>query len=296
MVTGATVQKRQDLMSFIERILAHEPAVQAVVGIGSIASGLARPDSDIDAVLFLDPLDLYVVPAESRWCPADGSYHSIFSDDPRMADSLQLDFHRYDLNQWADPSFTWPEERCAELRDGWIAFDRSDNVAKLIENRTAYTDATRLERLDEAIIWLDQHLSGQGPQKRWDSLGLIIANDRLQAAYEYLVQGLFAYNRQWRPWRNREMSSLLELPWLPDGFADRIMEASNTSSNHYAAYSTRVDSLISLSEDLTTRLIIAGDYGDDVVSEAFVRRAEEPGRAWNMDEWNRKHAERSRES
>ena len=65
-------------MAFIERELVPEPAVQAVIGIGSIASGLARPDSDIDTIIFLDPFDWYILPAEFKWRPADGSFHSIF--------------------------------------------------------------------------------------------------------------------------------------------------------------------------------------------------------------------------
>jgi hypothetical protein len=38
MATPATAQKRAELLLFIERALAHEPAVRAVVGIGSLAS------------------------------------------------------------------------------------------------------------------------------------------------------------------------------------------------------------------------------------------------------------------
>ncbi len=292
MATEATAQKRQDLRTFIELEVANEPSVQAVIGIGSIANGLARPDSDIDAILFLDPLDLYAVPAEFKWCPSDGSFHSIFSQELRSMESMQFDFHRFDLTQWSNPSFEWPEERRAELCGGWLAFDRSEKVTELIETRTAYSDSTRTVKLDEAITWLDQHLSGDGPRVRWDSLGPVIANDRLQAAYDYLVQGLFAYNYRWRPWRNREASSLLALPWLPEGFTDRAWGASNSSSNNHDAYSARVDSLRSPFHDLTTRLVADGEYGDNVISEAFVRGAEEPGRGWNMDEWNRKHTER----
>ena len=139
---------------------------------------------------------------------------------------------------------------------------------------------------------LDQHLADDKPQSRWDSLGPVIAQDRLQAAYEYLVQALFAYNRRWRPWRNREMSSLLALPWLPVGFANRVLGASSTLSLDYAGYLSRVDSLCGLFQDLTNRLVTDGEYGDDVIGEAFTRSYNEPGRAWNMDEWNRKHAER----
>ena len=279
-------------MVFIERELVPEPAVQAVIGIGSIASGLARPDSDIDAIIFLDPFDWYIVPAEFKWCPSDNSFHSIFNQVSGLKECMQFDFARFDLTQWADSSFEWPEERCAELHEGWLAFDRSGQVAELIETRTTYADAIRITKLDEAITWLDQHLSDDRPQSRWDSLGSVKAHDRLQAAYEYLVQALFAYNRRWRPWRNREMSSLLALPWLPEGFANRVLGAVSTSSLDYAGYLTRVDSLRGLFQDLTNHLVTDGEYGDDVISEAFIRSHNEPGRAWNMDEWNRKHAER----
>jgi len=150
-------------------------------------------------------------------------------------------------------------------------------------------------QLDEAITELDQLLSEDRPQSRWDSLGPVIAHDRLQAAYEYLVQALFAYNRCWRPCRSREMSSLLALPWLPEDFANRVLGASSTSSHDYAGYLSRVDCLRGLLQDLTNRLVSNGEYGEDVIGEAFIRSHEEPGRAWNMDEWNRKHEERHRQ-
>jgi len=106
------------------------------------------------------------------------------------------------------------------------------------------------------------------------------------------VQVLFAYNRRWRPWRDREMSSLLTLPWLPEGFGDRILGASCVWSLDYAGYLARTESLRSLFEDIIGHLMSEGEYGNDVVGEAFVRSHEEPGRAWNMDEWNKKHAQR----
>lgn len=279
-------------MVFIERELEPEPAVQAVVGIGSIASGLARQDSDIDAIVFLDPFNWYIIPAEFKWCPADNTFHSIFNQAFVEEKWMQFDFARLDLAQWADASFEWPEERCAESHEGWLAFDRSGKVAELIETRTTYTDAIRTAKLDEAITWLDQHLSDDGPQVRWDSLGPVIAYDRLQAAYEYLVQALFAYNRCWRPWRNREMSSLLALSWLPENFATRVPAALGISSLDYIGYMSRVNCLQGLFLDITNRLVSDGEYGEDVISEAFIRSHDEPGRAWNMEEWNRKHAER----
>jgi hypothetical protein len=288
MTTSATLQKRQELLDFIELELRPEPAVQGVIGVGSIANGLARPDSDIDAIVFLDPFDPYLTPAEFVWCPAERSFHSIFSD----AVGIQFDFQRFDLKQWADPAFAWPEGYCAELRAGWLAFDRGGRVAELIAARTTYSDALRIARLDEAITYLDQHLADDGPQARWDSLGFLAAHDRLHAAYNYLVQALFAYNRCWRPWRNREMPALLALPWLPQDFVHRVGGAWGISSQDYPAYWSRVEVLRALFQELTTRLVQDGLYGENLTGEAFIRGHAEPGRAWNMDEWNVRHAER----
>lgn len=288
-ITQATVQKRKALRAFVESVLIPDTAVQAVIGIGSIATGLARSDSDIDAIVFLDPFDWYIVPAEFKWCPSDGTFHSIFSEEIGQEESVQFDFLRFDLAQWADPSYPWPEARCAELCEGWPVFDRGGQVAELIAAHTEYTDEIRTAKLDEAITWLDQHLSGNGPHSRWHSLGPVIAHDRLQAAYDYLVQGLFAYNRRWRPWRNREMSCLLALPWLPESFAEQVLDALNAPAPDYTGYLTRVGTLQALFQEMVIRLVDDGEYGEDAIGEAFIRSHDEPGRAWNMNEWNAKH-------
>jgi predicted nucleotidyltransferase len=292
MTTQATFQKRQVLMNFIELELAPESAVQAVIGVGSIASGLARVDSDIDAVVFLDPFDAYLVPAEFVWRPSDRTFHSIDIHEPELGKKIQFDFHRLDLNQWMDPSFQWPEGGCSELSTGWLAFDRTGVAADLIAKRTTYTDAVRISRLDEAITGLDQLLSYDAPQATWEGLGPLIAHDRLHAAYDCLVQALFAYNCRWRHWRNREMSAILALPWLPEDFSNRALTALGIGSPDDAGYMNRVGVLTGLFQDLTQHLVADGLYGDDFTSEAFIRGHDEPGRAWNMDDWNQKHADR----
>lgn len=290
-MTPATQEKRAQFLRFIESVLRPETAVQAAVGIGSIATGRMRPDSDIDIILFLDPYDLYIVPAEAIWREADDSFHSIFSEDEAIQQGLQLDFMRVDWQQWRNPDFAWPEERLSELVNGWIAYDRHGEVTRQIQQRSAYPDDLRQARLDEAITWLDQHLGWGSPQVNWEALGPAIAHDRLQAAYHYLVDGLFAYNRRWRIWRNRQMSGLLQLPWLPEGFSDDILLLSNAPSLDHAGYRARVDKLAFYFEAFQQQLIADGDY-EKPVDEAFIRSSEEPGRAWNMAEWNAKRQER----
>ncbi|MCA9960055.1 MAG: nucleotidyltransferase domain-containing protein [Anaerolineales bacterium] len=283
-----TEQKREQFLAFVQQVLAGDTAVKGVIAIGSMATGHMRPDSDIDAIIFLDPFDYFVVPAEAIWDAQTDTFHSIFTDDPQLQQQgLQLDIARLDWQQWSNPNFVWPEGRCAELSTGWIAYDPDGTVAQLIAARTAYPDELRLQRLDESITWLDQHLSDDTPEIHWQNLGPIIAHDRLQAAYDYLVAALFAYNRHWRIWRNREMQYLLKLPWLPDQFAERVLVAANAPHLDHEGYKQRVEMLRSLFADLLQQLIANGDYSHAAIDQAFIRMHDEPGRAWNMDEWRK---------
>lgn len=289
MISKATARKRRDLETFVARVLANEPAVQAVIGIGSIASGLARPDSDVDAVLFLDPYDLYIAPAEAIWRPSDGSFRSIFSVEPERDEDVQLDLHRLDLAVWGDPAYPWPEGLRAELAQGWWVYCRSEAVRAAISAHTAYPDGLRQSRLDEALVRLDGHLANGAPQRRWESLGPLIAHDYLLSAYDHLVSALFAYHRRWRPWRDREMAALLALPWLPEGLVERVTTVLCPPSAGQEAFLSRSEALQTLFASLLARLVSDGLYGDDPVSEAFIRRHDEPGRAWNMEAWQRAH-------
>lgn len=290
MSTTITQQKRAQLRTFIERKLEPASCVCGVIGIGSIATGAMRANSDIDAIVLMQPLDLYVAPAEAIWMPEDDSFHSIFSQDAIVQEQgIQLDLVRADMTAWSNPNYALEEGRLAELAEGWIAFDRAGKVARMVYARTAYPDELRMKRLDEAVITLDGHLKWDEPAEVWQSLGPARAHDRLNAAYFYLVQALFAHNRRWRGWRNREMSYLLKLPWLPHNFETRVLTAQNAPSLDFAGYAARFETLRALLDELLARLTTTGDYGDEPIDEAFVRSHDEPGRAWNMQEWMQRH-------
>lgn len=139
----------------------------------------------------------------------------------------------------------------------------------------------------------DQHLNEGAPERNWETLGPLIAFDRLNAACDNLVSALFAYNRRWRFWREREMSYLLRLPWLPDDFERRALIALNAPSLDRDGFMMRVIVLREIFNELLARLQADGFYGDDPIGEAFVRsHKDEPGRAWNMAEWNERRAGR----
>jgi hypothetical protein len=285
-MTPATIEKRHALQAFIERVVQPIQPVVGLVGIGSIAMGTARPDSDIDLVALLDPFDRYALPAEAIWRPEDGSFHSIF----REIEGLQIDIARMDCS----PGNITPilEGRRAELHHGWLAFDRDGRAATIIAEWIRYDDTLRISRLDEAFTWLDQHLGEDTPAIRWQTLGPLIAHDRLNAAYTYLVQALFALNRSWQPWRNREIEALLRLPLLPAHLSERLLAAACPPNIERTGYDQRVQVLRELMAE-TIVLAQAEDlYFNDPLDEAFIRSHEEPGRAWNLAEWNSLHQQR----
>jgi hypothetical protein len=299
--TAATVRKRQQLSDFIDQYLKPEPAIRAVVGVGSIAFGTMRPDSDIDAVILMDPVDHYIVPSEFKWVPASNTFHSIFSNDPAVQETaIQFDFHHHDLIEWSDPSLVWPEGQCAAFVNSWLAYDRDGSVAQLIAERTAYTGSIRTRHLDHALLDLQgsemirpADATTPGDLARlWDHLGPAVAFDRALAGYDALVRGLFAYNRRWRPWRTREMTYLLTLPWLPPDFATRVLPALNAPSLGLAGYCQRFSALRGLCDDLLAQLAGETAYGADPLSQAFARTHNQPGYAHNMEEWNAEHAKR----
>lgn len=286
---GHTGHKRQQLLHYATTHLVPHQSVSAVVVVGSVAAGLARADSDIDAIIFMDPLDLHVAPAEAIWRPADDTYHSIFSDDPDLVDGIQLDFTRLDLTTWREPKHHWPEHTRAALADGWVAFDRTGEVSALLVERTSMSEQQRRQILDEVLV-AAAGLLRPDPVSAWTILGPAETFDRLQTAYEELVRGLFAYNRKWRPWRGRALRSLTRLTYLPQAVADDLEGAVRTAGDDSTAYEARSRLLGLALDQLIDQLHRHDDYGPDAVSEAFRRLHDEPGRAWNVDEWSSNRA------
>jgi hypothetical protein len=281
-------RKRRELSRFIQQEVINKPSVQGVVAVGSVAAGTARADSDIDAVVFLEPFDLYAIPAEFKWQPDQGAFHGIFV---AVENGIQFDFKRLDLMKWSMQTHIWPEPMCAELNEGWLAFDRNNKIYPLVTERTHFTDELRQSRLDEAFVQLDQLLNPSKAERTWETLGSSVAHDRLHSAYHYLVQAIFAHNRRWRPWRSRELPYLLKLPWIPEGLEEQILLATNALSVTQDGYQHRLTLLRHFFDELVAKCQRDELYGLNAGSEAFIRIHDEPGRDWNMDEWNMAHKE-----
>lgn len=176
-----------------------------------------------------------------------------------------------------------------ELLNGWIAYDPIEQIEGLIKRKTAYTEAVRQSRLDDAIVRLDLLLGESTIGEVWRRYDPATAHDRLNDAYEYLVSGIFAYNRAWRPWRSREQSYLTSLKWTPKTWLENMGRIVVSSTNNRAGYEERARLLRASHEELMQACQTEGLYADKPVDEAFVRNHAEPGRDWNIAEWVERH-------
>lgn len=158
--------------------------------------------------------------------------------------------------------------------------------------RASMSDDQRLAILDEVIGQALSTIPDDEVEDHWTSLGAAEALDRLQAGYQELSRGLFAYHRKWWPWRNRELRGLVHLDWVPQSFHDTPAALVAAAGHDFDAYRRRATVLRSALNEFLEMLRSEGLYGDDPGTESFVRLHNEPGRAWNMDDWNAEHAKR----
>jgi hypothetical protein len=88
------------------------------------------------------------------------------------------------------------------------------------------------------------------------------------------------------------MTHVLRLPWLPPDFATRVLHALNGPSLDVEGYCRRFYARGELGDDLLAQLANEPAYGSDPHRQAFMRYADKPGYAHNMDEWIIEHAKR----
>ena len=280
--TRHTLPKRAALQALIERVLAPEPDVQAVLAVGSVATGRARADSDIDAVVWLDPFDPHIAPAEFIWRPADGSFRSIFSARPRRP--------------------TTPGSTCtgrpgrlarawARLADGcWpaehgLVGSRTPAVAAWLAERIAYPVAGR-RRVDEALVWLDQLLDEAARARLADSGAAgrprsAVGRLRLAGGGAVCLSGALAAVAQPRA------GASAGAPWLPAGapaWLEAVLTPPGAKRPMPRGWRRCGRSMARCAPACRRRRLWRRPRG-----QAFVRTTTSRAARGNMDAWQRAH-------
>jgi len=272
---------------FVHRKLEVWPEFVAVLIVGSVAHGEARPDSDVDCVLVFDKMDEAIVPAEFVWAPATDSYHTIFEVEASDVGGIQIDAKRVALDDFRRQE--WPESFKHELAHALVLYDRRQSVAEILKQRVAYPESLRLSRIRDHLGSAQYHLEEWRLLGWIDRGGIESAHDQLTAAFEELIQLLHAYNREWLPWRYRWMVSAQRLSWLPDDYPQKAVEITSRVSATKESVLKRRSEIRSMLDDTLDRLQTDGLLaGPD---EAFIAAHPWLGYAHNFDTWRGTHRE-----
>jgi hypothetical protein len=78
------------------------------------------------------------------------------------------------------------------------------------------------------------------------------------------------------------------LRWLPGEFEAQLLKLTNALIENKQGYLARAKSLKYCYEEVVAVCQQDGIYGKNAVDEAFIRLHDEPGRDWNMGDWNKK--------
>jgi hypothetical protein len=263
----------------VERQLEPWPEFLAALVIGSVATGEARPDSDVDCLSVFERLDECIVPAEFVRQPEPDAISTIFEVDADQNWAVQIDSKRVALADFF--AAEWEDGLKHELSQAIVLFDREGLLLPQIAGKLHYSDEIRTQRVAALVATIEHTLAAWRVQSWLTRGGLGCAHEQLTGALEDVLQLLHAVNRVWLPWRNRWLISALKLPWLPLDFATRAQQASGNGGLSEADLWRRHTLLLQLYRDI--RIKLNADFGNVDPEDTFARVHPELGHAYNME-------------
>jgi predicted nucleotidyltransferase len=197
----------------IQRMIARfqsDPAVLALIIIGSVARGEARADSDVDCLLLVDDLAY-----EARRTAHQLSFNA---DDLCEYPHGQAGGRVIDLAYLQDVAARGPEPARFAFVQALPVFARLPNIAELLAPITRYPEHERTEKMISFASQLPVHLS-------YLELGEYSRNPYLlaQTAVELVLFGgrlILAHNRMLYPNRKWFLREFERAPSKPDGIIE----------------------------------------------------------------------------
>ena len=273
------------MRNFVERKLTIWPEFTAALVVGSVATGEARSDSDVDCILIFDKFNEGIVPAEFVWNPSTDTFHTIFDVEATDVGGVQVDANRVELSNFLNQE--WSDDLKHDLAHALMIYDRHQTVSQAIEEKLSYSDTLRISRIQNHLGWASYHLEEWRLQGWVERGGIESAHDQITAALEQIIQLLHAYNREWLPSRYRWLVSTSRLKWLPTKCLENLRDAICQVSPDKESLLKRRSVLISVLNSIRKKL-----EEDDLLSsplDAFVADHPGLGYAHNFDSWLEEH-------
>lgn len=209
---------RQRIVPYMNR-LKELDFVEGIVLLGGLANTDSRnfmdKFSDVDMAIFIQghkfeftkfellPDFEFHVPFEGRLLEIN--VHQQFCEDEKAVD----------WDEGKKEAYTYTSE---------IIFDRNGEVKQLIDTHTGFNEEYRCSRLS---IILSQYywLVNINPLRQIERGYLFNAMDLLNTGLDLLIEGIYLYNRRYRPHPKWRIEIAKDLPWLPTEFEFHLHES-----------------------------------------------------------------------
>jgi len=200
---------------FIEEVterFAADPAVEALLVGGSIAHGLARPDSDLDVLLVVSEEELARRTAAHQVTftdPDAGDYEGGYLDGKYISRGFLAEV----IERGSEPA-RWA------FADAIVGFARAPELAELVRSAGAYPEAQRDEKLRAFL--------GHAMLMSWFHREAAKRDDRYLAAYAssrvalFAGRAILAHNRMLYPFHKWFTTMLDRAPLRPPDLLEQI--------------------------------------------------------------------------
>ena len=204
-------QHRRFIAQVTERFEA-DPTVEALLIGGSVAHGLARPDSDLDVMLVVSADELARRTAAHQVTFTDleaGDYEGGYLD----GKFISRDFLAEVIERGSEPA-RWA------FADAIVAFSRAPDIEELVRSAGTYPEAQREQKLRDFL--------GHAMLMTWFHREAAKRDDRYLAAYAssrlalYGGRAILAHNRMLYPFHKWFLTMLERAPLRPPDLLEQI--------------------------------------------------------------------------
>ena len=207
-------EPQRETVEWLRHRCADDPAIEALVVIGSTARGQAQARSDVDCAFVLRPDD------RKQWLRRGEFGMKGDASEGRVPFEGQFT----DIDVLRATAERGPEPARFAFTDAVIAFSRIPELASVLERIPIYQETERAEKMKSFVSQLPVHLSylehAEYAKKEW-----LLA----QTAVELVLFGgrlILAENRILFPNRKQFMAALERAPRKPEGFLELARDLS----------------------------------------------------------------------
>lgn len=245
---------RTRVMPYIQR-LSKQEYVEGMVLLGGLSNTSNRDFmdkfSDVDMSIFIDGSRTKFTSFNQL---PDFEFHI-----PYQGEMLEINVHQQFIEDEINKE--WDESKKeAYSYTSEIVIDRHGKIADLIASKTAFNDEYRRRRLS---IILSQYywLVNINPLRQVERGYCLNGMDLLNTGIDLLLEGIYLYNRRYRPHPKWRVEIAFDLEWTPDNMKELLTESFQTEAFNKETILRRKNSLGKMFVQLEKKVTSEGLFG-----------------------------------